>query len=107
MFSSLTEDQMQRIEAYRRLKLPEKVITAAMNGSIPGRISKNIELVVAGAAKVYAADVITYAQQVKADWGEEGPLRPEHLREGLRRYRLDQKDALPQYASKPNPYLNL
>lgn len=98
---------MRRMEIFRMLKLPERIVTATMNNHISGKIGKNIELVVAGAAKVYAADIVQFALDVQEEWGDKGGLRPDHLREGLRRYRALKQDALPPYTRMPNPQLIL
>ena len=93
------------MEAYRRLRLPEKVVSSAL--AFPSKAGKNIMLVVSGAAKVYGADIVARAKETQEDWGETGPLRPEHLKEALRRYRTERGDMLPRNTRMPDPTLML
>jgi len=56
-------------------------------------ISQTITIVMAGIAKVYVGELVESARTIMEEWGEEGPLRPKHIREAYRR--LKQTGAVP------------
>jgi len=48
-------------------------------------ISQTITIVMAGIAKVYVGELVESARTIMEEWGEEGPVRPKHIREAYRR----------------------
>jgi len=49
-------------------------------------VPPNIAIVIAGFAKVFVGEIVERAREVQTLQGDEGPLKPEHLREAWRLY---------------------
>ncbi len=45
-------------------------------------------MVVSGVAKIFVGEIVEKAREIQAERGEQGPLRPNHLREAHRQYYL-------------------
>jgi transcription initiation factor TFIID subunit 11 len=50
--------------------------------------------VVAGFSKVYVGEIVEKAREVMEEWGHTGAIRPEHIREAHRRYKLASSTAV-------------
>jgi len=86
------QEQMSRYEVYRRAGFNKASIKKLANQALGQSISANVAVVIAGFAKVFVGELVDEARRVQAEWGEDGPdapLTPEHVREALRRKRLE------------------
>ncbi|KAG0203458.1 transcription initiation factor TFIID subunit 11 [Mortierella sp. NVP41] len=54
------------------------------------QVTQTMAFVVAGFCKVFVGEMVEKAREVMEDWGETGPIRPEHLREAQRRYKREE-----------------
>jgi len=43
---------------------------------------------------VYVCDIVQSALDIQKEWGDEGPLLPDHLREAARRYRCENQGSI-------------
>ncbi|KAF8475874.1 TAFII28-domain-containing protein, partial [Kalaharituber pfeilii] len=83
------EDQLSRYEAYRRSNLNKAAVKKIANQTLSQSVTANVGTVIGGFAKVYVCDIIEMALEIQKQWGDEGPLLPDHLREAARRYRVE------------------
>ncbi|KAI8060987.1 hTAFII28-like protein conserved region-domain-containing protein [Gongronella butleri] len=87
LLENFSDDQLQRYEAYRRSALNrtnvKRLVTQVMNQ----QCSQTMAFVVAGFTKVFVGEIVELARQVMEEWGDEGAIRPVHIREAHRRYR--------------------
>ncbi|RKP10604.1 hypothetical protein THASP1DRAFT_12625 [Thamnocephalis sphaerospora] len=85
--SVFSEDQLRRYEVYRRSALGKSTVRKLVASVLQQTVSPTMAFVVAGFTKVYVGEIIETARDVMVEWGQTGPLRPEHLREAQRRYK--------------------
>lgn len=52
-------------------------------------VTANVGTVICGFSKVFTGEIIELALQIQRQWGDQGPLLPDHLREAARRYRVE------------------
>lgn len=43
---------------------------------------------------MFTGEIIELALQIQRQWGDEGPLLPDHLREAWRRYKIERQGAI-------------
>lgn len=85
----LNPAQLQRYEQYRRSDLKNikvKRLLVALNPLL-AKSSDQYVISVKGLAKLFVGDIVENAIQVKNSLGDQGALRPKHLREAYRRLR--------------------
>jgi transcription initiation factor TFIID subunit 11 len=109
--------QYNRYELWRAAKLADSVVKRVVNATVSQSVPQNVSTAVKAVAKLFAGEIIEAARNVQGEWinaGEKqselptpppstnddpaaaeeevdlkrGPLRPDHLREAWRRYRL-------------------
>ncbi|CAG8476582.1 8428_t:CDS:2 [Diversispora eburnea] len=84
-------EQTERFEVYRRSALSKPNIKKLVSSILGYSCSNNISIVVAGFAKIFVGEIVEKALDVKREWGSEGPISPDHLREAFRRYKQEKK----------------
>lgn len=88
--SNFTEDQLDRYEMFRRAAFPKASIRRVMQAVAGSTVGQNVVISMAGITKVYVGEVIEEALDYMESINESGPLKPKHLREGVRRVRANQ-----------------
>lgn len=112
LLASLTTDQQQRYEVFRRvgfvrsvikkmiLKIlealqPKQLISASQSNTPPATVHGNFVIAMAGIAKVYVGELVEEARCVLEEWSPENsaiiPLMPSHIMEAQRRIASRQK----------------
>ncbi|KAG0242513.1 transcription initiation factor TFIID subunit 11 [Mortierella sp. GBA43] len=87
LLDCFSEEQLQRYEVYRRSVLSRSTLVGTI---LNQQVTQTMAFVVAGFCKVYVGEMVEKAREVMDDWGETGPIRPEHLREAQRRYKKEE-----------------
>ncbi|KAF9405236.1 transcription initiation factor TFIID subunit 11 [Podila epigama] len=90
LLDCFSEDQLKRYEVYRRSVLSRPTIKKLVGTILNQQVTQTMAFVVAGFCKVYVGEMVEKAREVMEDWNETGPIRPEHLREAQRRYKLEE-----------------
>ena len=115
LVKAFNDDQSDRYEMYRRVKLKKEVLRRITNHVVSQSLPAGVITTINGYTKLFIGSLIEKAREVQEQWeslqtppaetgqhgvGEEGdeapskkqktgPLKPEHLREALRRYKID------------------
>ncbi|KAJ3118550.1 transcription initiation factor TFIID subunit 11 [Nowakowskiella sp. JEL0407] len=84
----MSEEETRRYEIYRRSHLPKAAVKKYVQSQI-GAVPAQVPIIVAGAGKLFVGDIVENAKEVMRDWGHTGAIRPEHVREAYRRYRME------------------
>ncbi|CDH50361.1 transcription initiation factor tfiid subunit11 [Lichtheimia corymbifera JMRC:FSU:9682] len=91
LLENFSNDQLQRYEAYRRSALNRTNVRRLVSQVLNQQCSQTMAIVVAGFSKVYVGEIIEKAREVMEEWEDAGAIRPEHLREAHRRYKLERE----------------
>ncbi|TFL05316.1 TAFII28-domain-containing protein [Pterulicium gracile] len=86
LMDSLSPEQYDRFEAYRRSTLPKQAVRKVIQQGLGQQVSMPVAQVVAGVAKVFVGEMVERARAVQTRRRETGPLSPDHLREAYRMY---------------------
>ncbi|KAJ1020198.1 hypothetical protein NDA16_004477 [Ustilago loliicola] len=84
----MDEDQLDRHMASRRGALNKASVRKLVNHVLSQSVSQHVAMVVSGVAKIFVGEIIEKAREIQSSRGEQGPLRPNHLREAHRQYYL-------------------
>ncbi|CDS00119.1 hypothetical protein [Sporisorium scitamineum] len=84
----MDEDQLDRHMASRRGALNKTSVRKLVNHVLSQSVSQHVAMVVSGVAKIFVGEIIEKAREIQSTRGEQGPLRPNHLREAHRQYYL-------------------
>ena len=128
ILSTLTEEQLQRYETFRRVGFPRPMIKKLINRIMESLLALNNNnsnngvgakdkaatninpstvIVIAGIAKVFVGELVEEAKVVLEEWGDDlnSPITPAHLMEAHRR--LKYRNLIPQsiYHVRRNPLL--
>ncbi|KEY68049.1 hypothetical protein S7711_06960 [Stachybotrys chartarum IBT 7711] len=117
LVEAFDSEQYNRYELWRAAKLSDAVVKRVVNATVSQSVPQMVSTAVKAVAKLFAGEIIEAARNVQAEWimaGEKqtdlptpppstneaagseheemdlkrGPLRPDHLREAWRRYRI-------------------
>ncbi|KAJ1858249.1 transcription initiation factor TFIID subunit 11 [Coemansia sp. RSA 2703] len=93
LLDQMTDEQQQRYDVYRRTALNKGAIKKLCSHVLNQQISSTLSFVIAGFSKVFVGEIVELAVQIKSERGDDdGPLRPEHLREAYRLYKKDHQN---------------
>lgn len=92
LVSSFSDKQFDQYEIFRRAAFPRSRIRTLMQNVCGSAVPPSAVIAMAGMAKVYVGEVVEEACEARERLGEEGPLRPKHIREAARQLR--KKDAI-------------
>ncbi|CUM64570.1 uncharacterized protein PRCAT00002177001 [Priceomyces carsonii] len=65
IISNLSDDQMERFEAYRRMTVNKPSLKKVCGGVLGHSLPQNLTVVLAGLSKLFLGEIITRAQEVK------------------------------------------
>ncbi|POR33748.1 Transcription initiation factor TFIID subunit 11 [Tolypocladium paradoxum] len=115
LVEAFDSEQYNRYELWRAAKLSDAVVKRVVNATVSQSVPQMVSTAVKAVAKLFAGEIIESARNVQGEWviaGEKqselptpppsttdaatdeeadvkrGPLRPEHLREAWRRYKV-------------------
>ncbi|ORX64424.1 TAFII28-domain-containing protein [Anaeromyces robustus] len=91
LLNEFSEEQIQRYEVYRRSTLPKAAVKRLVQNILNQSVSNSMGIVVGGFSKIFIGEIVEKARDVMEDWGDEGAIRPEHLREAYRLYKEERK----------------
>ena len=89
LLDAFTPEQNDRYDAFRRSNLNKAAVKKMANQVLSQSVTQNVGTVIGGFAKVFTGEVIELALKVQKQWGQEGPITPDQLREAWRRYRVE------------------
>ncbi|KAI8904512.1 hTAFII28-like protein conserved region-domain-containing protein [Powellomyces hirtus] len=90
LFKTFTPEQQARYEVFRRSKIEKKAMKKHIAHLTNATLTDTSGIIVAGVAKLFVGDMTERAREVMQEWGDDdGPIRPDHLREAYRRYKTD------------------
>ncbi|KAM4066526.1 hTAFII28-like protein [Hirsutella rhossiliensis] len=112
LVEAFDSEQYSRYELWRAAKLSDAVVKRVVNATVSQSVPQMVSTAVKAVAKLFAGEIIESARNVQGEWiaaGEKqselptpppataeddqacvrrGPLRPDHLREAWRRYKV-------------------
>ncbi|KAI9485821.1 MAG: hTAFII28-like protein conserved region-domain-containing protein [Benjaminiella poitrasii] len=91
LLENFSDDQLQRYEGYRRSALNRTNVKRLVSQVLNQQCSQTMAFVVAGFSKVYIGEIVEKAKEIMEEWGDQGAIRPEHLREAHRRYKKERQ----------------
>ncbi|KAF2837963.1 TAFII28-like protein, partial [Patellaria atrata CBS 101060] len=92
LVDAFNEDQSERYELWRRVKLKKEIVRKITNQTLSQSVPPSVIITINASTKVFIGQLIDMARTVQAEWQRtreclKGPLLPDHLREALRRYK--------------------
>ena len=85
LMESMTPDQLERYEAYRRSRFPLSTMRAVASRIIASaHVTEHIQVALEGASKMFVGDIIETARANMDKAGLTGPILPEAIREAYR-----------------------
>ncbi|CCX32687.1 hTAFII28-like protein conserved region-domain-containing protein [Pyronema domesticum] len=94
LLEAFDADQNSRYESFRRANLNKAAVKKLANSVLSQSVTANVGTVICGFSKVFTGEIIELALQIQRQWGDEGPLLPDHLREAWRRYKIERQGAI-------------
>ncbi|GJP36862.1 hypothetical protein CLOM_g21330 [Closterium sp. NIES-68] len=91
LLDRFTPEQMNRYEAYRRSGFKQASMRRLVHGVAGATVSPQLGIVMAGVAKLMVGELVETARLVMGERGDEGPIRPTHIREAHRRLRMEKR----------------
>jgi transcription initiation factor TFIID subunit 11 len=93
LLEAFDEDQNNRYESFRRANLNKASVKKLANAVLSQSVTANVGTVICGFSKVFTGEIIELALKIQREWGDQGPLLPDHLREAWRRYKVERQGA--------------
>ncbi|KAL5262247.1 hypothetical protein ACHWQZ_G007838 [Mnemiopsis leidyi] len=87
LVSALSEEQLDRYEAFRRSKFPQSMMRKMVHGMTGVMPSSNCCIALSGIAKVLVGQIVEESLEVQDSLKETGPIHPKHIRDAVRRLR--------------------
>ncbi|RPA87339.1 TAFII28-domain-containing protein [Ascobolus immersus RN42] len=94
LVDQFTPEQMHRYEAFRRGNLQKGSVKKLANQVLNQSITQSVATVIAGFTKIYIGEIVESALDIQEEWNQTGPLTPDHLREAVKRYRVESQGAV-------------
>eukprot|EP01125_Pyxidicula_operculata_P000735 TRINITY_DN10687_c0_g1_i1.p1 TRINITY_DN10687_c0_g1~~TRINITY_DN10687_c0_g1_i1.p1 ORF type:complete len:252 (-),score=72.27 TRINITY_DN10687_c0_g1_i1:171-926(-) len=91
IIKQFTPEQTERFGAYKRSAFTKGAIKKYMNIVSGCKVNHNTVIVMAGITKIFVGEIIEAAKEIMDEYGETGPIRPEHLREAYQRVKVEGK----------------
>ncbi|CAH8549403.1 unnamed protein product [Schistosoma margrebowiei] len=84
LLAHFDEEQLNRFETFRRATFTKAVVRRLIQSVAPCSVSQNVVIAMAGLTKVFIGELVEEALNYKEKLGENGPLKPKHIREAYR-----------------------
>ncbi|CAI5524951.1 unnamed protein product [Closterium sp. Naga37s-1] len=91
LLDRFTPEQMNRYEAYRRSGFKQASMRRLVHGVAGATVSPQLGIVMSGVAKLMVGELVETARLVMGERGDEGPIRPTHIREAYRRLKMEKR----------------
>lgn len=102
LMANFSEEQLNRYEVFRRSAFQKSTVKKIIQTVSGKTVSASVVIAMSGIAKVYVGEIVEKALDVKASWGDTGPLQPRHMREAYRLHKNESKIAS-SLRTKNNP----
>ncbi|KAJ3281199.1 hypothetical protein HK104_000143 [Borealophlyctis nickersoniae] len=89
LLETFTPEQQNRYETFRRAALGKGAVKKIIQGFLGQSVPNTGDVIIAGCGKLFVGEMTERAREVMTEWGDTGPIRPDHLREAFRRYKED------------------
>ncbi|KAH9254521.1 hypothetical protein BASA81_007463 [Batrachochytrium salamandrivorans] len=102
LLDTFSPEQLQRYEVYRRAHLPKSSIRKYLQTVVGGIVPASVGIIVGGCGKLFVGEIVEEALSFMEELGEpeNTPIRPDHLREAFRRYRLAHSNSMGTHIHK-------
>ncbi|KAJ3046394.1 transcription initiation factor TFIID subunit 11 [Rhizophlyctis rosea] len=89
LMRTFTPEQSARWSAYRQGKFSKESVKKLFGNMMGKPIPDNGAIIAGSCGKMFVGQITEIACEVMKEWGDDGPIRPDHLREAFRRYQAD------------------